>query len=771
MGGNRTLRWVVWALSLGALCALALWRVDPAGALDTNILNLLPEQHDSKALDKATERSRDAFSRQLLALVTGPDDDTTRQAAEAAQHALQQAGLEADSAGDSVDRALALFRDHPWSLLTPAQRRRLADKGPAALATDVAVALASPAGMVNLGNDPAGYMSRYLSGLPRPYPDFTPDGSMLSASRGDQRVFLLRVSAGTAAFGSEDSERAAQAVASAAKVVEARCGECRLEATGAALFAAAARHEAKQETTWLSLTSTALIMILIALVFRSLAPHLLGFLQLFSSVAAASAAVIAVFGSIQILTLVFGTTLLGIAIDYAFLYFSEYWYGSSAPQAVLRKIRAGLGVGLATGVLAFAFLALTGFPALSQIALFSVAGLLEAALVVVLIFPVSLRRAPDVPAPALVDWPARFVASACRASHWRWLLPLLALLLAVPGWFWLKPSDDVRELSHFPPGLMRVDQHIRSTLARFPASGFFLIEAPDLDTAMARESTLFARLDQHDPDADPLGLSRYLPTTAEQQASLAAWRQVLDDPAALRRAFVATGLPAELADHVEKGWRKAPHQVIRPAQLFAAVPDLQRFVIPVDGGVALIATVFADREVANAQLVAAADGLEGVRYIQPLQRIAHTFAGIRVRAVWLVVVGYLLISLLLMWRYGLREGVRMVYPPLVAMGITLGAMGWMGEPVNVFVVVALILILGLGRDYAVFLREVGARERSPALAVTLSAITTLLSFGLLALSRIPALHVFGLATGIGILASYLLAPLSLPPLAAKEPES
>src|SRR5699024_8228592 len=131
-------------------------------------------------------------------------------------------------------------------------------------------------------------------------------------------------------------------------------------------------------------------------------------------------------------------------------------------------------------------------------------------------------------------------------------------------------------------------------------------------------------------------------------------------------------------------------------------------------------------------------------------------------ATWLVGVGYLLIALLLVWRYGWRGGARMLAPPLMALGITLGALGWLGEPLNVFVVVALILILGLGRDYAVFLHEVGSRGRSAALAVSLSALTTMLSFGLLSLSRIPALHTFGLATLIGIAASYLLTPLSLP---------
>ncbi len=764
-GSHAAARWALWATTLGLLCALALWRVDPAGPVETNILTLLPEHQESQALTRATELSHEAFSQQLLALVTGPDGERTRKAAVAARQTLLQAGLRADDSNDEVGRALALYRAHPFVLLAPAQRDRFEREGARALATDVARSLASPAGIVNLGNDPGGYVGRFVANLPRPYPDFEPDGPMMSASRGDQRVFLLRLSTGQEAFDPRDAQRAADAVAAASRTVEQTCGTCRFEATGAALFANAARHEAEHETIWLTVTSTLLIMLLIAFVFRSFAPHVLGFLQLFASVAAASAAVIAVFGSINILTLVFGTTLLGIAIDYAFLYFSEYWFGRSAPAAVMRKIRAGLGVGLATGVLAFAFLALTGFPALNQIALFSVAGLLEAALVVVLIFPVTLTRTPAVATHAAVIWPARFVARACRASRLRYLLPLLALVLAVPGWFQLEASDDVRALSYFPPRLMQVDGHIRQELARFPAPGFFLIEAPNLDQALEREQALFQRIGKHAPDADPLGLSRFVPSPDSQRASLATWRQVLDDPDALRRAFVDMGLPAALADHVEKGWQQAAKQPIEASSLFEAAPDLRRFVIPTDRGAALIATAFADRDINSASLASAASGLAGVQFVDSLQRMADTFASVRVRATWLVFIGYLLISAILVWRYGSRNALRMLYPPLLALGITLGAMGWLGEPLNVFVVVALILILGLGRDYAVFLREVGAHERAPALAVMLSALTTLFSFGLLSLSRIPALHAFGLATGIGILASYLLTPLSLPPTA------
>jgi len=507
--------------------------------------------------------------------------------------------------------------------------------------------------------------------------------------------------------------------------------------------------------------------VLIAYVFRSLAPHVLAALQLVASVLAACAAVVICFGSIQILTLVFGTTLLGIAIDYALLYFAEYWFGDGAPARVMHAVRPGLYMGLATGVAAFAFLLLAGFPALVQIAVFSIAGLVEAALVVVLIFPVTLTDKSKIEPHPAVRWPQRFIAAACRHSRWRYLLPLVLLLLCIPGWLRLHTSDDVRELQQLPPGLVQTDVDIRSTLGQVPPPGFFLVEGRDLDQALSREESLFTALHGSVPEATPLGLSRFLPSAAEQAASLAAWGRVFAQPRALRKALSRLGLPAELADRMQAGWKQDAHAPLSAATLFAAAPDFQRFVIPEDGGVALLSTVTGKSDLDPAVLIQAAATVPGVTFEQPLMRIAATFQRIRVRTTWLVVIGYLLISTLLVWRYGRREALRMLYTPLLALGATLGALGWLGEPINIFVIVALILILGLGRDYTVFLREGGAGRRSPALAVSLSALTMLCSFGLLALSAVPALHAFGIATLTGILVSFLSAPLSLPPSAGR----
>ncbi len=757
-------RWAVWFLSLAALCGFALTRLDFAQPINTDILSLLPGRSESPALAEAIKRNRNAFTHRMLVLVSGQSAKTTRRAADAAREALLVAGLRASDTGLAVHRALDAYRTHRFALLTHRQIARFQKKGAGALAADVAARLASPAGGAgSIGADPGGYLMRFLADLPRPYPDFLPDGPFLSARRGGTTFYLLRMRVAGAAFARHGSAVAANAVDDARKAARQACSTCEFAATGAPLFANAARLEAKHETKWLTIISTVLIMVLIAFVFRSLAPHVLGFLQLFASVAAAGAAVIAVFGSIQILTLVFGTTLLGIAIDYAFLYFSEYWFGEAAPPNVMKKIRPGLYMGMLTGMVAFAFLAFAGFPALTQIAVFSVVGLFEAGLVVILIFPVTLTRAPVVAAHPAVNWPQRFFQRTTRRSRWRYIIPALAVVAAIPGWWQLNANDDVRELQHFPPRLMHTDYHIRSTLGSMTPSGFFLVQGPNLQTALAREQALFGRIKAGVPNARPVGLSRFLPPLEEQQKSLAAWGNIFGSPDKLRRAFIRMGLPGALTGRLEKAWHSSRRMPLTSREAFKAAPDLERFVIRAGSGVALRATVFSDKPIDPAALQTAAAGVHGARYIVPLDRIAGLFARVRMRATWLVVIGYLLICGVLIWRYGRREALRMVFPPLLAMGVALGLLGWLGVPLNVFVVVALILILGLGRDYMVFLREGGGRDRSPALAVSMSALTTMLSFGLLALSRIPALHAFGLAVLVGILASYLGAPLSLPP--------
>lgn len=151
----------------------------------------------------------------------------------------------------------------------------------------------------------------------------------------------------------------------------------------------------------------------------------------------------------------------------------------------------------------------------------------------------------------------------------------------------------------------------------------------------------------------------------------------------------------------------------------------------------------------------------GVRYIDKPAEISRLFSRQRQRLALLLLAGYGLAAAVL-WRRYRADSWRVLAPTVVATLLVLAVHGLVGEPVQMITFVSLLLLLGMGVDYGIFLTERPGDGRM-FVAICLSAVTTLLSFGLLAFSATPALHSFGLATLLGIAFVWLIAPVCRPP--------
>lgn len=733
--------WLGLMFTLGIAAAV---RLDWAAPVQTDLLALLPADPQKPLVDQALSRNRDDFSRQMLILISGPADAGVRTAGQQVIKTLRRHGL-TSAPQVSGEPLLNLYLAHRYALLPPAQSKTLT---PARLAAETAANLGSPGSLLFApAQDPGGDLARFVGALPQPYPRFTPDGGMYVRHRAGRTDVLLQLTLDQSGFSEAGPEHVAHGVAAARAQLRKQCGKCALIATGAPLFAAAAQAEGRREVGLLSGLSLLLIALLLIAVFHHVRPLLLASLCLVSSVFAATALVTLVFGSVHLMTLVCGTTLLGISIDYALHYLSQLRFGRSTDSLeAMAVIRPDLQLALTTSVLGFTFLFGAGFPALTQIALFSGGGLLVAYLTVELIFP-GLSRQATVP-----ESPSR-LSRIALPGVWRWLLPLLLLLAALPGLRRLQISDDIRELQNFPPQLLHHDQQLRARIGRPAAPGFFLVTATVLDTAIERETQL------RETVPGLLGLSRFVPPTNAQEASLKAWQATLSDIAKLTHAFEGYGLPASLARRVHAAWADADRSPLKVQMLLDKQPDLRRFILKSDGQTALI-TVPHNGKLTVAQLRSLAKRAHDTRFIAPLDKLADTFGQIRQRAILWVGIGYLLSAVLLWRRYRLAGAARVMLPPVLAVTVALGLLGWVGIAVNVFVVMALVLVLGIGIDYAIFLRGIHGREAATRIAVLLSAATTTSAFGLLALSRIPALHAFGLTIFTGIVVAFLAAPLA-----------
>jgi len=178
-----------------------------------------------------------------------------------------------------------------------------------------------------------------------------------------------------------------------------------------------------------------------------------------------------------------------------------------------------------------------------------------------------------------------------------------------------------------------------------------------------------------------------------------------------------------------------------------------------DGGFASVVLIRGLSQQAQAQaLRTLAPTVEGVQWVDRADDISALMGRFRVVMGWLLVLGHALVLVTLYLRFG-RSAWRAWLPCALGSLVCVAILGLMGEPFQLFNLLALMLLLGMGVDYGIFLLEHPGEQQGHAwLAVLLGAISTGLSFGLLALSSTPALRAFGLTLLIGLTLVCLLAP-------------
>ncbi len=146
------------------------------------------------------------------------------------------------------------------------------------------------------------------------------------------------------------------------------------------------------------------------------------------------------------------------------------------------------------------------------------------------------------------------------------------------------------------------------------------------------------------------------------------------------------------------------------------------------------------------------------KLVDRLGDLNQVFAATQVSAAELKLASCVLIVLVLIWPFGVGGALRIVSLPLLAALCSLASLGWLGQPLTLFSLFGLLLVTAIGVDYAILMREQIGGAAVSLLGTFLAAVTTWLSFGLLALSSTPAVSNFGLAVSLGLAFSFMLAP-------------
>ncbi|MEO8409084.1 MAG: MMPL family transporter [Propionivibrio sp.] len=781
----RARLWLLLAAVVALTCG---WQFAAAGRsghipLQTNLLALLPPTERNPLAEEAITQLADAAGNRAIFLVGAAQAETAAGAARAFATALRAAGVFRQVVADipplDPQQIAGVYVQHRYSLLAAADRAALAS-GPVDLAGRLQRKLYAPFRFgltVSPVDDPFGLTDAWLADLPLRNLKLEPENGLLVARTVDKTWVFVSAELPGSAYDGALQQAVGDAVAQAEQALATAYPGVELLCTGTVFYANAARQAAEREVNLIGAGSLAGMLLLLYFVFRSLRPLALGLLSVGFGIAAAVAVTVGVYGELHLITLVFGASLIGEAIDYAVQYFAAHLGAGKNWDAMagLRRIAPALTVALVTSLLGYGALLLAPFPALAQIALFAFAGLFSAWLSVFLLLPSLLvapsRRDPEV----AVAVPQRFLRAwqVHMNRHRCLLLAGLLLVAAAPGWLQLSGNDDVRLLIAWPPSLVAQEEQIRALTGIGNGSQFFLIEGDTENAVLEREEHLSERLDEIVRRGGITGyqsVSSFVPSRVRQTENRRLWQaRVFADAAGLRRLLAKSALRDDVADVQIAAFSASAGQFLHVddwLQTPLAAPFRHLWLSSKTGGSGGFAGVVVPQGAIDvAQLAAAAADLPGVTLVDKAGSVSRLFRDYRRwGALWLTG-AFTLVYGVLCVRYGPRQAAATLAPTVLAVALALGILGYLGTPLTLFNLMALMLVLGVGVNYAIFLREGAASDAKAAAAtlagVLLSAGTTLLSFGLLAFSSMPALAGFGLTLLIGVGIAVLMAPMVL----------
>jgi predicted exporter len=544
-------------------------------------------------------------------------------------------------------------------------------------------------------------------------------------------------------------------------------GQARVLLSGPAVFAVEARAAIEQDAWRLSVISSVLVVSILLSIYRSFIVLLLAFLPVASGLLVGIAAVGLGFDAVHGITLGFGATLIGEAVDYPSYLFSHVGRGERVEETAAR-LGPTLGLAVLTTVFGATAMLLSSFTGLAQLGLLTMTGVLVAGWTTRFLLPL-LAPYGFSPQPVAV-LPRVLFALVRLASRGAWVIGVLlaaaACLLAVqyPS-LW---NDDLARLSPVPETAMALDEALRSELGAPDVRQVVIVLGATQEQALAHSERIEPWLQQEVQAHVITGYelaSAYLPSRARQ----AERRAALPDAATLRENLnhALQGLPFRpglfepfLRD--VESTRTGPLLSLSDLRGSMLAFKIETLVFKHEGQWVVLIPLRGVRDIA--QLAADARALpsfatlldlkaESDRLVQGYRREAMLFAGL----------GILAISLVLLC--GLKHPatvLRVLVPVLIAVVLNVAGLWLMGERLNVFHLVALLLVVGIGLNYALFFnRQAQDREdhARTALALAVCLSTTLSAFGCLAASKMPVLHAIGVTVSSGALLALVCAAM------------
>lgn len=612
--------------------------------------------------------------------------------------------------GGSLGEIVDFYRCAGGGFLSSDDRRSAANS---TLIDEVVRSLSSAApSLFAFQTDPCRFLDRFVKSLPREFGAWRIKNDVLAAEMGDRHHVLISFSLpGDAAFDIDLLPKVLSPVVESVRRLNAGSSDARISISGVPVHTLESSCDCKREITLLSVFSIAFVVLLAVRALRRPLGVVMVIVNLAVSSAAGFAALALFSDMVHLISIVFGTTLIGLVVDYSF-------HSFLADEKNAVKVRSNLAKSLLTTLASLVPLAFSGLSVLTETALFLAVGLLAA-------FAVNRELIALSALKNVGGWRRPSFMNLMERSRSLDIALALLAAAALVGVFKADFRTEAGDLYSPSPELKAAESLFSSVSGIGDSAAMAVVEGDSLDEILAEEERHFA---------GSVCLSRFVPSAARRESDFKIIESFYKkDGAALAETL---GISGQLPPSPAPAKIELSDIPAKIAERFLVVGADSRLM-------SIVPSVDAD----------AAAGAAGVKVYAPRRMLIEILNRYESRTMALLMLSLAILFAVMAVFYRWRA-FKMMTPAVVAVGAAMAAVAFTGDNVNFFHLLAVFMIMGMSIDYTIFLAE---EFRGGEPSVVCSFLTSLAGFGALSFVSFPIVRSFGTAFAVGLPVSFFAA--------------
>ena len=501
-----------------------------------------------------------------------------------------------------------------------------------------------------------------------------------------------------------------------------------------AFYGEVAKVQAENESKKLSALSLGLIFLFFLIFFKSFRHLGLGVIFLALCISLSLSITNFIFGSIHIITMLMGISVLGLVIDYFIHFFMEELDGMKTVSLAVSDIRKPLIYSFLTSATGFSIFYFSPLPILKQFSILGVLTLLFATLSTLFLLPMFYKSSM---------W-ARSAREGLNEKIFSkvfvFILCLFSLSLILKG----NVSNDIQTFSKKDQKLDSLERKLKESLKLKPGLNYIVSKGKTEQALLENEEKNKSRV--RSKGANASFISDWLPSLKSQKESLDLYKK-------LERVKKRILLKLGVKKNKTKKLRDEPKeeiQLITKELWESSIPSQEfnlQWVGEINENLYSVTPVF-EKKVQQKNIYSR---------ISILNTQLDEFSKNVLQGIGIFL---LVISLLLSLLHGPIGALKIIFPVALASCVSLAAAALIFGNIVVFHLLGVVLVITLGLDYSFFYFFNRDKSKTVAKAIMLSVLTTLSSFGVLFLSSTTAVQAFGTTVFIGVFVCWLLVPIS-----------